>query len=206
MKIHLVACTLLLFAPACAGANGIEWSLEPAHLAVEQLDDSFESRLGLASRLSVRVAYGVAARYRSWSLGVQQGHASGRVDFGLLDETSARLNRLDTSLELRWMSPELLAGWRLQPAAGMGRLHLSYRPNEIQVVAGGQTVQVSLASEGRWTTHLAAELLHALPGQSQLVLRAAWRNYSLDLASPEGNESHSVHDVQAGMAIRISPF
>ena len=206
MRSVVVACCLLLLAPARAGANGIQWSLEPAQVSVEQLDDAFSSRLRLANRFGVRIAYGASARWNSWSLGVQQGHASGHVDFGLLDETSARLNRLDTSFEVRWMSPELWAGWRLQPAAGMGRLQLSYRPDELELVAGGQTVQVSLASEVRWTRHVAAELLHMLTGQTQLAFRAAWRTYTLDLASPEGNERTNVRDLQAGLAIRVAVF
>jgi hypothetical protein len=184
----------------------LEWSLEPAHLSIEHLDDSFQSRLGLSGRVGMRIAYGAAVQWRQWSLGVQQGHAAGRVDFGLLDATASRLNRLETSLEFRWQSPELLAGWRLQPAAGLGRLDLRYRPDVVHVVAGGQTVAVSLASEVRWTRHIAAELLHAMPGQTQLVLRAAWRAYTLDLAAPEGNETRSVQDVQAGLAFRVRPF
>jgi hypothetical protein len=45
-----------------------------------------------------------------------------------------------------------------------------------------------------------------MPGQTQLVLRAAWRAYTLDLAAPEGNETRSVQDVQAGLAFRVRPF
>jgi len=206
MKHVLNISLLLLFAPAPAGANGIRWQLEPAHIAVEVLDSVYEERLGLASGTAVRIAYGLSARRNRWTLAVQQGHTASPVDFGLLEDARTRLHRVDTSLEVRWMSPEFLFGWRLQPALGLGRLDLRYNPDELQFIAGGQTVQVSLDPVHHATRHLAAELLHVLPRQTQLVLRASWRFYELDLATPTGPETRSVDDLQAGIAIRVSPF
>ena len=206
MKSLLISSLLLLFAPAAAGANGILWQLEPAHIAVEHLDDVYEERLGLEHGTGVRIAYGLSARRHSWTVAVQQGHAASHVDFGLLEDSRTRLHRVDTSLEVRWMSPEFLLGWRLQPALGLGRLDLRYNPDTVQFVAGGQTVLVSLDPVHHTTRHLAAELLHGLPGQTQLVLRASWRFYELDLATTTGQETRAVGDLQTGVAIRVSPF
>lgn len=206
MRLPILACVLACIAPATAGANGVRWDLQPAQVAVERLDAAWVEHLGYAQRLGVRVAYGAAARWRAWSLGLEQGHASAHADFGLLDGSTSRLNRTDTLLELRWRSPQLPGGWRLQPAVGIGRLDLRYRPDRLSFMAGGQSVSVDLPPETRWTRHVAAELLHDLSGHTQLVVRAAWRAYTLDLGTPEGTATRSMADVQAGLAIRVQPF
>ena len=206
MKLLVATCVLASFAPAAAGANGVSLYLEPAQIAVERLDDVYVERLGLAQRLGVRVAYGLAASWSGWTLAAQQGHAASHVDFGLLEDSRTRLHRVDTSLELRWMSPEFLLGWKLQPAVGLGRLDLRYNPDNLQIVAGGQPVVVALAPVQNATRHLAAELLHDLPGNTQMVFRASWRFYELDLATPTGQETRSVGDLQTGIAIRVKPF
>jgi len=206
MKWFWTTCLLLGIAPARAGATDVVWILEPVHVGLERLDAAFTENLGHATRETARIAYGFGAQWGAWSLGVTQGHASAHVDFGLLDGTTARLNRTDTSLELRWRSPRLTGGWRLQPAAGFGRLHLSYRPDSLDLITGGQALRVSLSSESRWTHHVAAELLHDLPGSTQLIVRAAWRRTTLDLGTPTGNTTRSLSDLQTGLAFRVQAF
>jgi hypothetical protein len=204
VKGLLWACALATCGPAPAAA--VEWQLEPAHVTLERLDAIYDTRVGLSTRLGVRIAYGLGARWGAWSVGVQQGHATGHVDFGLLDHPGSRLHRMDTSAELRWRLPVDIAGWRVQPAVGVGRIDLRYRPDAVHFVAGGQIVQVTLQPESRWTRHVAAEVLHDVAGHTQLILRAAWRFYRLDLATPEGNETRSVADVQCGVAFRVHAF
>lgn len=207
LPVALAALAAFPLLPADSAAAPLRLRLEPLHLAIERLDDTYTAVAGLQSRASARVALGAALDWGGCvQLACGVGRGSARTDFGLLDGPTARLERADTSVELRWRLPFEMRGWSMQAAVGGGRLQLRYRPERLTFAVGGAEFDVGLDPFGAWTRQLAAELLHDLPGSGQLVLRTAGRFYTLDVATPNGTQRRAVRDLQVGVAIRVAIF
>lgn len=180
--------------------------LEPISFGVERLDAVYSSA-GLGSRTAARVGVGAAVELgKRLTLACDLGRTTSHADFGLLGGDGARLERSDANLELRWRVPGRFRGWSLQPALGAGRLRLAWRPETLNLDAGGTTFVVSLPPVSEWTRHVAAEVLHPVSGRGQVVLRVAYRFYGLDVATPDGSRREEVRDVQAGASLRVGVF
>jgi hypothetical protein len=195
----------LLLVPAGAGAAPPRFDVEPVSVGIERLDDLYATS-GLESQTAVRL--GVGGSLAVWgplSVGVGAGMAAGSTDFGLLAGPVSRLSRRDVFAELRARAPGTLHGFGVQVAAGLGRLDLAYHPDRIEIPTQGGAIAVDLASVHAWTRHLAAEVLHSMPG-GEVGLRGVWRFYSLDVASPAGVASQAARDLQLGVSLRVKVF
>ena len=180
--------------------------IEPFSFGVERLDPVY-ANAGLGSRTAARLGLGAAVELGSrLTLACDWGRATAHADFGLLGNSGARLERSDANLELRLRAPGRLFGWSLQPALGAGKLRLAWRPESLDLEAGGTTFVVSLHPVSVWTRHLAAEVLHPVSGRGQVVLRLVCRSYGLDVAAPEGTRREPVRDWQAGASLRVGVF
>ena len=178
--------------------------LEPVQVAGVGLDDVYTEVAGVESGAAVRLGLGASFAWKhGLELGCAMGRAALRTDFGLLGGPRARIERADAGAELRWRPPLAHRGWCVQFAAGIGRLALRYRPDHVEFSAGGETIAVDLDRVGAWTRSVAAELLHAAPGRSEIVLRAAWIFYPLPVATPAGDTERAARDLQAGIALRV---
>jgi hypothetical protein len=180
---------------------------EPVHVGAIVLDDLYKDVAGVESGTAVRLGVGVAL---AWSGGLELGCSLGRsalhTDFGLLDAAQVRMERADTGVELRYRPPFALGGWGAQAGASLGRVSLGYRPDHVELSAGGETIGVDLDDVGAWTQGVAAELLHGWPGGTQIVLRTAWTFYALRIATPAGAATRSVHDLVIGVSLRARPW
>lgn len=205
-SVALIAGFLASAAPVAA-LPAPTFRLEPVHVGAIVLDDVYPDVAGTESGEAIRLGVGACL---SWSCGLELGCSLGRSalrsDFGLLGGPSVRVKRADTGVELRYRPPLEYGGWGAQAGAGLGRVMLGYRPDHVEVVAGGETIAVDLDDVGSWSHGIAAELLHGLPGSTQIVLRSAWTFYSLRIATPSGEATRSVHDWTIGVALRARPW
>jgi hypothetical protein len=197
-----LAATLLVL-PAGAVAAPIGVLIEPAAVGIERLDALYATS-GLESRTAGRLGAGCAVTFGPrWSIGLEAGVAAGSTDFGLLEDPQVRLVRTDVHAELRGRVPGVLHGFALQLAAGGGRLGLRYHPDHVELAAGGTSYAVDLEPVGAWTRHVAAEVLHPVPG-GEIGLRAVWRFYALDVASPAGVTKQDARDLLLGVVLRVA--
>jgi hypothetical protein len=191
----------VVWAQACAHAEVL---IEPLQLGGIRLDAMYGNVAGVDARLPLRLGLGMTwVGPRALGLGVGFGRASVHTDFGLLEGPRVRLERADSSVELRWRPPLALLGVTLQAGAGLGRLTLRYHPDAVRFEVGGESFEVALEQVSTWTRHLAAELVYALPANAHLALRTAWTFYDLEVATPDGEESRAVRDVQSGVLLRV---
>jgi hypothetical protein len=192
---------LLCIAVESAAAPARVW-LEPFGIGVERLDSTWDAS-GLDQRTAARMHAGIGVEVgRGFTVAAGLGCASGTTGFGLLAGPSARLVRTDATVELRARAPIAVQGWRMQAVLGGGRLRIAYRPDAVVLDTSGGAIAVALAPVHAWTRHVAAELLHGV-GDGEIVLRAGWRWYGLDVATPAGNERRDLRDLQCGLAVRI---
>jgi hypothetical protein len=204
VRLGVGIATLLVLAAEGAAAPARVW-IEPAAIGVERLDSTWEAS-GLEARTAARLGGGVAVEVgRGCALALGAGTAAGTTRFGLISGPSARLVRTDVTLELRARAPFALGGWRVQAALGGGRLRLAYRPDRLVLDASGSPIVVDLVPVHAWTRHVAAEVLHPW-GRGVVVLRAGWRWYGLDVASPAGTTEQNLRDLQCGIGVRVAAF
>ncbi|UCE03592.1 MAG: hypothetical protein JSW67_05245 [Candidatus Latescibacterota bacterium] len=202
MKLRLAAAVASV-AWAATGAHA-DLLIEPLQLGGLRLDAVYGNVAGVEARLPLRLGLGMTwVGPHGLHLGVGFGRASVHTDFGLLDGSQVRLERADSSVELRWRPPLALRGVTLQVGAGLGRLTLRYHPEALRFALGGETFEVALDEVSTWTRHLATELVYALPANAHLALRTAWTFYGLDVATPFGEESRAVSDLQSGVLLRV---
>jgi len=195
-------CAVAALLPACAAALPIGFQIEPVAVGIERLDALYDAS-GLEWRTTGRLGAGCALTVGSYAaLGVEIGTAAGSTDFGLLDATAVRLARTDVQIELRGRVPGTLHGFGLQLGAGGGRLSLRYHPDHVVLAVDGATYDVALQPIGTWTHHVAAEVLHAMPGGT-IGVRTVWRFYALDVESPSGVTRQDARDLLLGMVLRV---
>ena len=220
---HLALCVLLAV-PAGAEAGELALVIEPMSASFEH--SGAADALGFTSTTGARIGCGVGVRRGSLQLALLFGRSATRTDFGLLDGPTSRVERATTEIEMRWAPPLRLGPIGVQVAGGAGRLGLRYHPDSVRIVLSGTAYDVALAPEHAWTRHVAAELLHPLSGTGRtgnpqaghaqtgnarsapahIVLRAAWRFYALDVATPSGIERRGLVDAQVGVALRAGVF
>lgn len=190
------AASAALAPPAGAGlvveTLAVGWERWDAEVA-----SSAATQAGAAS-----IALGVGWEWRWLQVGLRLDTAVRRTDFGLLESPAVRLERRDADLEVRARAPWRAGGVGVQIAAGLGRRRIGYRPDEVLLPLQGGALAVSLAPVHATTGTLAAEVLHDLGG-GEVVLRAVWRRYALDLWGPDGARRHGADDVQLGMGFRV---
>jgi hypothetical protein len=194
---------LVCIASASQAAPARLW-FEPAAFGIERLDPVWAAS-GVertAAHIGAGIGYDLG---RGWTLAAAIGCAAGRTDFGLLEGPGARLVRSDARLELRARAPFEFGGWSVQAAVGGGRLRTAYRPDAIVLATSGGALEVDLPPVHAWTRHVAAEVLHAW-AQSTLFVRAGWRWYGFDVATPGGIERRGVRDAQFGCGMRVAVF
>jgi hypothetical protein len=196
--------TALLLWPPAAGAAPLRFAVEPVSPGFVHLDRTYEAT-GLASRNAVRLGIGAAATWERLTLAGALGSATGTTDFGFFAGPRATLEQRDWWMELRSELPWAWRGFRLQGAAGAGRLALVHHPDRILLPFETGATAVDLPPVHAWTRHLAAEVLHGI-GRCDFVLRTSWRFYAMDVASPSGIDRRRVCDVQAGVALRAVIF
>ncbi len=208
MRRSCVAAACLGFLlPGVVEAATWRLQLEPLQVSAVRLDAVYEDLAGVESRGAMRLGLGATLAWRErFELAFGVGRCAVRTDFGLLDGPTARIERADARFELRGRAPVRWRGWMLQGAAGIGRLALRYDPNAVRLDVGGLTFDVQLDDVGTWTRHIAAELLHDLPGSASIVFRTAWSFYELDVATPSGEEKRRMRDLHAGLALRVPVF
>ncbi len=202
-RARVAAAFVLVAWPATAGALDGRLQLEPLHVGATRLDAMYANVAGVESRGAMRLGLGAAwAWHPRFSVAVQLGRGALHTDFGLLEGPTVRLERADTALELRGRALTL-GRWALQAGVGVGRLTLRYDPERVRFDVGGVSVDVQLDDVGTWTRHVAAELLHELPGSASLAFRTAWSFYVLDVATPNGTQERAVRDLHVGLALRV---
>jgi hypothetical protein len=224
---HLAVCVLLVL-PAGAEAGELAFVIEPMHASIER--SGAADVLGFPSAEAARIGCGVGVGRGPLQLALLFGRSATRTDFGLLDGPTSRVEHATTELEVRWATPLRLGPIGVQVAGGAGRLGVRHHPDRVHIVLAGSAYDVALPPEHAWTRHVAAELLHSLSGNkragnkragdqqagsarentaagnTQLALRAAWRFYALDVATPAGVERRGLVDAQIGVALRARVF
>jgi hypothetical protein len=180
--------------------------LEPVVPGIEHLDPVYTQVAGVDSRTTGRLGCGAAVQvWGPLAAGLGFGMAASTTDFGLLDGPTARLARFDVTGEVRARPPSTLHGFGVQVAVGGGFLGLGYRPDRVELATEAGPITVDLEPVRRFTRHVAAEVLHSVPG-GEIGLRTSWRFYSLEVATPAGPESRAVRDLQLGLVLRVAVF
>jgi hypothetical protein len=194
-----VACGLCVPLGAHAGVL-----IEPLQFGGVRLDALYTTVAGVDSRAPMRLGLGLTfVAPHGVQAGIGVGRSSTHTDFGLLSGPQVRLERADSSVELRWRPPFALRGFAAQAGVGFGRLTLRYHPERARFELGGETIDVELHEVAAWTRHVAAELVYTLPANAHLALRTVWTFYALDVATPVGEERRRVRDVQMGVLLRV---
>ena len=181
-------------------AHAVRLSIDPAAIGIERLDRAWESS-GLESRTAPRIGFGTALDFgHGLGIGAGLATAAGTTTFGLLSGPSARLVRTEATLELRARAPIEWHGIGLRGVVGGGRLRIAWRPDRVVLDTTSGGVAVDLTPVHAWTRHLAAEVLHSW-GPSTLALRAGWRWYALDVATPDGTSRQAMRDAVVAIVI-----
>ena len=200
MKSAAAIAAALCVVGGAGAAHAARLSIEPAVIGIERLDRAWEAS-GLESRTAARIGFGAGVDLgHGLGIGAGLSTAAGTTGFGLLSGPSARLVRTEATLEVRARAPIEWHGIGLQGVLGGGRLRIGWRPDRVVLDTTGGGVAVDLPPVHAWTRHLAAEVLHSW-GPGALVLRAGWRWYALDVATPDGTSRQPMRDVSCVVVI-----